>query len=89
MIKVYECWKEVDENGNCEKDLTLELWGSSTKYPDRKFYFSNFEKSPFVDEEHQVFQWLLECASKLLFPMHAKELVEFALENYVTWEQKE
>lgn len=86
MIKVYECWGEIDENGNCEKDLTLELWGSSTKYPDSKFYFSNFQKNPFIDEEHQVFQWLLECASKLAFPTHAKKLVEFALENYVTWE---
>jgi len=89
MIKVYECYGEMNENGVCEKDLTLELWSSSTKYPDSKFYFSDFKKTPFVDEEHQVFQWLLECASKLFFPMHAKELVEFALENYVTWEQKE
>lgn len=86
MIKMYECWTEQDDNGQCEKDLTLELWESSTKYPDSKFYFSDFQKSPFVEERHQVFQWILECASKLTFPMHAKELVEYALENYITWE---
>lgn len=87
MIKVYECWSLMDENGESKKDLTLELWGGSTKHPDSKFYFSDFKKSPFVDEEHQVFQWLLECASKLTFPMHAKELCEYALQNYVTWEK--
>ncbi len=88
MIKVYECYREMNEDGVCEKDLTLELWSASTKYPDSKFYFSDFKKCPFVDEKHQVFQWLLECASKLIFPMHAKELAEYALENYVTWEEK-
>ena len=86
MIKVYECSGIMNENGNCEKDLTLELWSSSTKYPDAKFYFSDFQKSQFIEEKHQVFQWLLECASKLTFPTSAKKLVEFALKNYVTWE---
>lgn len=86
MIKVYECYSLLNENGKCEKDLTLELWGASTIHPDSKFYFSDFQKSPFVDEEHQVFQWLLYCASRLTFPMHAKELVEFALKNFITWE---
>lgn len=86
MIKVYECWTLMDENGYSEKDITLELWGASTKHPDSKFYFSDFQKSPFVEEKHQIFQWLLECASKLTFPMHAKELAEFALKNYITWE---
>lgn len=77
MIKVYK----TDED-----EMILELWGASTKHPDSKFYFSNFNKSPFVYEEHQIFQWLLECASKLTFPMHAKELAEFALQNFITWE---
>lgn len=86
MIKVYECYGLMDENGNCEKDITLELWGASTKHPDSKFYFSDFKKLSFIDEEHQIFQWLLECASKLTFPFHAKKLAEYALKNYVTWE---
>ena len=57
MIKLYECYG-VDTN---EKDYTLELWASSTKYPDSKFYFSDFEKSPYIAEEQQIFQWILEC----------------------------
>lgn len=85
-IRIYEYWTIMDENGNSEKDLTLEWWGSSTNFPDCKFYFKDFQKCPFVDEEHQIFQWILECASKLTFPFHAKELVEYALKNYVTWE---
>lgn len=88
MIKVYKCWSLMDEDGNCEETWTLELWNASTKHPDCKFYFSDFEKTPYIDEEHQVFQWLLECASKLMFPFYAKELVEYALENWVTWEKK-
>ena len=80
-LKIYECYDEKNE-----KTLTLEVWSSSTKYPDAKFYFSDFNKSEWVSEEHQIFQWLLECASKLTFPMHAKELCEYALQNYITWE---
>ena len=87
MIKVYECYGLTDENGNREKDLTLELWGGSTKHPDSKFYFSEFKKSPYINEEDQVFQWLLECASKLTWPFHAKELAEYALKNHYTWNQ--
>lgn len=75
MIKVYDK----------DNDKILELWGASTKHPDSVFKFSDFKKSPSVDEEHQVFQWLLECASKLTFPFHAKELAEYALKNYITW----
>jgi hypothetical protein len=86
MIKVYECYTIMDdETKESKKTLTLEIWESSTKYPDRKFYFSDFEKNPWVDEEHQVFQWLLECATKMTFPQNALEITEFALENYVTW----
>ena len=83
-LKIYECYDE-----NNEKTLTLEVWGSSTKYPDSKFYFCDFEKTEWVDEEHQVFQWLLECASKMTFPNTAKQIAELALKDYVTWEKKE
>lgn len=89
MIKVYKCWSLMDEEGNSEETWTLELWNASTKHPDCKFYFSDFEKTPYIAEEHQVFQWLMECASKLMFPFYAKELVEYALENWVTWERKD
>ena len=61
------------------KDTVLELWGASTKHPDSVFRFSNFKKCEFIKEEAQIFQWLLECASKLNFPFHAMELAEFAM----------
>ena len=83
-LKIYECYDE-----NNEKDLTLEVWSSSTKYPDAKFYFSDFEKSIWIAEEYQIFQWLLECASKMNFPSTAKQIAELALKDYVTWEKKE
>lgn len=62
-----------------DKETILELWGASTKHPDSTFCFSNFRKCEFVDEDAQIFQWLLECASKLNFPFHAMELAEFAM----------
>ena len=83
-LKIYECYDE-----NNEKDLTLEVWSSSTKYPDAKFYFADFKKSIWVAEEYQIFQWLLECASKMNFPSTAKQIAELALKDYVTWEKKE
>lgn len=81
ILKIYKCY---DENG--KEDLTLEVWNSSTKYPDAKFYFSDFNLSEWVDQEHQVFQWLLECASKMRFPSTAKQIAELAFKDYVTWE---
>ena len=83
-LKIYEYYDE-----NNEKDLTLEVWSSSTKYPDAKFYFSDFEKSIWIAEEYQIFQWLLECASKMNFPSTAKQIAELALKDYVTWEKRE
>ena len=80
-LKIYE-WYDSDN----KKDLTLEVWGGSTKYPDAKFYFSDFEKTEWVEEKHQVFQWLLECASKMRWPFTAKQIAELAFEKYITWE---
>lgn len=68
-----------------DRDYILELWSASTKHPDSVFRFSNFKKNEFIDEEQQIFQWLLECASKLTWPFHAKELAEYALQNYYKW----
>ena len=53
-----------------------------------KRYFSDFNKSEWVAVEHQVFQWLLECASKMRFPFTAKQIADLAYEKYVTWENK-
>lgn len=57
----------------------LELWGGSTKHPDSVFHFEDFELSPYANPEAQIFQWILECASLLNFPFHARKLAEFAL----------
>lgn len=67
---------------NSDEDYVLELWGGSTHHPDCRYFFSDFEKSPYVSDKQQIFQWLLECASKLTLPCHAKELTEYALENW-------
>ena len=74
MIKLYS---------NLEsKDTILELWGGSTKHPDSRFFFSDFQKSEWVDTEAQVFQWILECASKMNFPFHGYKLMKFAEKYY-------
>ena len=87
MIKVYECWSIIDENGDSTKDWTCELWGASTKHPDAKFYYSDWEdKTPFIEDKYQIFQWLLWIASKRQWPFHAKELTEYALKNWYNWE---
>lgn len=70
-----------------EKGYVLELWGGSTKHPDSVFYFNDFKKVDFIENEYQIFQWLLECASKLTFPFHAKQLVEYALKNWYLLEE--
>ena len=77
MIKIYE-----DENYG----WTCELWSGSTKHPDSVFYFSDFEISDFLPREFQVYQWLLECASKLTWPFFAHELVQTA-EKYYLWDK--
>lgn len=79
MIKVYK---------NDENNYVLELWGASTKHPDSIFHMEDFKMASWVDPtnekevEGQVFQWLLECASKLTFPFHAEELARYALINW-------
>jgi len=76
MIKVYK-----NDSGN----YVCELWAASTKHPDSIFHMEDFETVDFIEPEYQVFQWLLECASKLTFPFHAKELAEYALKNWVNF----
>ena len=76
-IKVY-----TREDG----EMVLELWGASTKHPDSVFYFKDFKKQEILPDDMQVFQWLLECASKLTWPFHAKKLTEYALKNWYKWD---
>ena len=69
-----------------DDDWVCELWGASTKHPDSMFLFSNFKKTELLEEPEQIYQWLLECASKLTFPFHAKELAEYAQKYYI-WDK--
>ena len=76
MIKVY-----LDKNN----DYVCELWGASTKHPDSRFNMRDFKKVDFIEDKYQVYQWLLECASKLTFPFFAKELVDYANKHWYNW----
>lgn len=73
---------------NDEGNYVLELWGGSTKHPDSVFHMEDFEFPLWANRndskvvEGQVFQWLLECASKLVFRSHAIDLAQWALDNY-------
>jgi hypothetical protein len=77
---------------NILNSYILELWGGSTKHPDSVFYMEDYEMAKWVDKDDaemvdgQIFQWLLECASKLNYPPCTKELVNYALENFYFWE---
>lgn len=64
-----------------EHGYVCELWGASTKHPDSIFFFDEFKKSDIFKDEMQVFQWLLECASKLTWPMHAYSLANIAMND--------
>lgn len=65
-----------------DHETILELWGASTKHPDSRFSFSHFEKTPLVSDQVQIYQWLLECASRLTWWFFARDLVNFANEYY-------
>lgn len=57
-----------------DKETVLELWGGSTKHPDSRFFFSKFKLSEFFNPEDQILPWVLECASKMTFPVHSFEI---------------
>ena len=77
MIKIYE---------NEKFGWVCELWGGSTKHADSVFKFSDFKTTDYVPPIMQIYQWLLECASKLTWPMFAHELAKKA-ENYYLWDK--
>lgn len=63
----------------------LELWGSSTKHPDCVFFYSDFNKSPYITEEAEhwnIFQFMVECAAKLSLPFGTINVLNFA-HNYI------
>lgn len=62
-----------------DNDIVYESWSSSTKYPDVIYKFSNWEnKSHYIMDDFQIYQWLLFIASDTLFPFRAKEIARFA-----------
>lgn len=63
-----------------DHETIFEIWGGSTKHPDVTFYFSHFKKSPYANKQSQIFPWLLECASKLIFPTSSWRVADFAME---------
>lgn len=65
-----------------DHETILELWGASTKHPDSMFRFNNFKTCDWFPKDHQIFQWILECASKLSWPIHARDLTDFAIIIY-------
>lgn len=65
-----------------DHETILELWGASTKHPDSMFRFSNFKTCDWFPKDRQIFQWILECASKLSWPIHARDLTDFAIIVY-------
>lgn len=63
-------------------EIILELWAASTKHPDSMFRFSDFTTVEYLPKPTQIYQWILECASKLTLPMHALDLANFASDVY-------
>ena len=45
-------------------------------------YDSDFTKTSFIPAKDQILPWLLECASKMTFPMHSAWIAMWALELY-------
>lgn len=77
MMEEYKLYSRLSD-----RETILELWGASTKHPDSIFYFSNFILCDWIDSKDQIFQFILECASKLSLPIHAYDLTKWAIENY-------
>lgn len=70
---------------NEEDDYVCELWGASTKHPDSIFhmnYDGQYKKNGFYSDEAEVFQWLMWIAAQLCWRPHAKEVVEYALQEW-------
>lgn len=77
---MYKLYSRISDH-----ETILELWGASTKHPDSVFFFSEFEPSPWFDRIDQIVPWLLECASKMNWPIHSYELAKWACMIYESW----
>lgn len=66
-----------------DNDVVFESWHTSTKHPDVTYRYSNWKnKSVIIDDDFQIYQWLLFIASDTLFPFRAKEIARFAENVY-------
>lgn len=77
-----------------EDDVICELWGGSTKHADtihsmkRDIEHERFVPSFSLDENYDIFQWLLCVASWQTWKHTAKRIVEVALEEWYETEGK-
>lgn len=65
-----------------DHETVFEAWAASTKHPDSRFEFGKFKKCEYFDDVDQIVPWILECASKMVFPHHSVEMAKFALELF-------
>lgn len=75
-----------------DHETILELWASSTKHPDSVFHFSNFKLPSGWETEDKsnpifIYQWLIECASKLTWWFYTRQLVDDANELFDEYEK--
>lgn len=74
---MYKLYSRISDH-----ETILELWGASTKHPDSKFYFSNFQLVEWLPSTNQIIPWIFECASKMNLPTHAYELAKWGCSLY-------
>lgn len=65
-----------------DHETILECWESSTKHFDARFFFSEFEKTEYFDEDAYIVPWIYECASKMIWPDYAFKLAEWGSSLY-------
>ena len=73
-----------------DHETILEVWGGSTKHPDCVFYFSDFQipecwrGEDCIGQTSPIFlyQWMIECASKMMWWWNTKEITDFANSFY-------
>ncbi len=68
-----------------DKALVLETWGASTKHPDAQFVYTHEERLQemcFQAPWTKDYKFLLECASKMLWAQHARDIATLASRFY-------
>jgi len=87
MMNKFNLFSNIDT-----KETYLELWGGSTKHPDVRYRFSDYDNRLTTSDWSligDIYQWVLYCASRLMFPAHAIRLTEWMnviAREYFFWE---